>query len=164
MGRRLHLHRPQGNAVTLTAECAAKVAKMIPRLASDHDGEVVATVKAIVRVLESSGATLHDLAAAIEPRRAGDLYDDLRAAAAATMKQQRPAAPTRHGPPSRPADVTNHLYIIDIVRNLVDCDLSERERDFVEKLRAGARRQGANLRMTPKQAAWFESIIAHNGF
>jgi hypothetical protein len=42
-----------------------KVLKMIPRLASDHDGEVVATVAAIRRTLEGAGLSLHDLAAAV---------------------------------------------------------------------------------------------------
>lgn len=147
----------------MSAECAAKVAKMIPRLASDHDGEVVATVKAIVRVLESGGATLHDLAAAIEPRRAGDLYDDLRAAAAATMKTPRPEW-KRHGPPRRPPDPTNSIYIIQIVPHLLDGDLSEREKDFINHIRRGARAQGPDFRMTQKQKAWFESILDHNGF
>ncbi len=42
---------------------ASTIAKLIPRLASDHDGEVVATVRAIRRVLEADGLDLHDLAA-----------------------------------------------------------------------------------------------------
>jgi hypothetical protein len=39
--------------------------KLIPRLASNHDGEVVATVRAIERVLKSSGRDWHDLTRAI---------------------------------------------------------------------------------------------------
>jgi hypothetical protein len=39
--------------------------KLIPRLASTHDGEVVATVRAIERVLKSAGRDLHDLAACL---------------------------------------------------------------------------------------------------
>jgi hypothetical protein len=45
----------------------ATIAKMIPRLASDHDGEVVATARAIERVLKSAGADWHDLAALCSP-------------------------------------------------------------------------------------------------
>jgi hypothetical protein len=37
--------------------------KLIPLLASNHDGEVVATVRAISRVLKSGGFDWHDLAA-----------------------------------------------------------------------------------------------------
>jgi hypothetical protein len=41
-----------------------RVAAIMPRLASDHDGEVVATARAVVRVLSSAGCDLHDLTAA----------------------------------------------------------------------------------------------------
>lgn len=44
---------------------APKLAVLVPRLASDHDGEIVATVRAIRRTLEGHGADLHDLAAAV---------------------------------------------------------------------------------------------------
>jgi hypothetical protein len=39
------------------------LSKLIPRLASNHDGEVVATARAIERVLKSAGRHWHDLAA-----------------------------------------------------------------------------------------------------
>lgn len=40
-----------------------RVSQIIPRLASDSDGEIVATVRAIRRTLESSGHDLYDLTA-----------------------------------------------------------------------------------------------------
>lgn len=43
-----------------------KLRKLLPMLASDHAGEVVATVAAIMRTLESAGACLHDLVALID--------------------------------------------------------------------------------------------------
>jgi hypothetical protein len=39
--------------------------KLIPRLGSRYDGEVVATVRAIQRTLQGAGADLHDLCAAM---------------------------------------------------------------------------------------------------
>ncbi len=48
------------------APVAPKIAKLIPRLASDHDGEVIATVRAIRRTLESAGLDLHALAAGLD--------------------------------------------------------------------------------------------------
>lgn len=48
------------------APVAPKIAKLIPRLASDHDGEVVATVRAIRRTLERAGLDLHALAAGLD--------------------------------------------------------------------------------------------------
>jgi hypothetical protein len=41
--------------------------KLIPRLASNHPGEVVATAAAIGRVLEANKLDWHDLAAAVAP-------------------------------------------------------------------------------------------------
>lgn len=40
-----------------------KLAKLIARLGSDHDGEVINTRNAVLRVLSAEGADLHDLAA-----------------------------------------------------------------------------------------------------
>jgi hypothetical protein len=46
------------------------VAKLIPRLASPHDGEVVATARAIERTLRGAGLDLHALAKALCERAA----------------------------------------------------------------------------------------------
>ena len=45
------------------APVRAKLAKIIPRLGTDHAGEVVATVEAMKRTLAAGGLDLHDLAA-----------------------------------------------------------------------------------------------------
>ena len=42
-----------------------KLALLVPRLGTDHDGEIVATVLAIRRLLGAHGLDLHDLAAAL---------------------------------------------------------------------------------------------------
>jgi hypothetical protein len=52
-------------AMSVPATIAPTLGKLIPRLASNHDGEVVATARAIERVLKSSGRDWHDLAAII---------------------------------------------------------------------------------------------------
>src|SRR4051812_42530203 len=52
--------------MTALAPLAPRLARLIPRLASNHDGEVVATVRAIARTLKSSGLDFHDLAGALE--------------------------------------------------------------------------------------------------
>jgi hypothetical protein len=48
---------------TLPAPLIPQLDKLIRHLSSNHDGEVVATVRAIGRVLKSSGCDWHDLAA-----------------------------------------------------------------------------------------------------
>ena len=52
--------------MSLPAPVAAKLSKLIPRLASEHDPEIVSTVRAIVRVLAADKLDLHDLARALE--------------------------------------------------------------------------------------------------
>ena len=47
-------------------ETAAKLAKIIPRLATEHEGEVLATVGAISRTLVVAGLDWHDIAKVIE--------------------------------------------------------------------------------------------------
>lgn len=47
----------------LAPNMAAKLGRLLPRLASDAPGEVVATVAAIRRTLDRAGLDLHDLAA-----------------------------------------------------------------------------------------------------
>jgi hypothetical protein len=47
--------------MSLSKPTLTMLGKLIPRLGSNHDGEVVATVRAIQRVLNNAGADLHDL-------------------------------------------------------------------------------------------------------
>ena len=49
------------------APLAPMLSKLIPRLGSDHAGEVVATAAAIGRVLRNGGCDWHDLARAVTP-------------------------------------------------------------------------------------------------
>ena len=55
----------------LPAETRDRLGKLIPRLASDQDGEVVATARAIERTLRAAEADWHSLAAIIVGRRTG---------------------------------------------------------------------------------------------
>jgi len=64
--------------MTLPTTVAPTIGKLIPRLASEHDGEVVATARAIERLLKSYGSDLHDLAATICPPSAQLLTCDWR--------------------------------------------------------------------------------------
>jgi hypothetical protein len=51
--------------MSVPATIAPTLGKLIPLLASNHDGEVIATARAIDRVLKSSGRDWHDLAATL---------------------------------------------------------------------------------------------------
>lgn len=50
----------------IPAEIATKLAKIIPRLATEHEGEVLATVGAISRTLVAAGLDWHAVAKIIE--------------------------------------------------------------------------------------------------
>lgn len=50
----------------LAAHVRPRVARLIAMLATDHDAEALAAVRALQRVLNSNGHDLNDLAAAIE--------------------------------------------------------------------------------------------------
>lgn len=51
--------------MTVPSTIAPTLAKLIPPLASDFDGEVLATVDAIKRVLKAGGCDLHDIATVV---------------------------------------------------------------------------------------------------
>lgn len=51
----------------IPSDITPKLAKLLPLLASNHDGEVVAAARAIVRTLTAAGSDLHALAVALEP-------------------------------------------------------------------------------------------------
>jgi hypothetical protein len=68
----------------LSPTVSERLARLLPRLASDADGEVVATARALCRTLDRAGLDLNDLAARLtEAPRPVDPAPDLRAMAEA---------------------------------------------------------------------------------
>ncbi|MCJ2105691.1 hypothetical protein MKK70_09960 [Methylobacterium sp. E-041] len=61
----------------IPAETAAKLAKILPRLGSEHDGEIINTVRAISRTLAAAGLDWHALAAAVKASASGPRPFDL---------------------------------------------------------------------------------------
>jgi hypothetical protein len=115
------------------APVADKLGRLIPRLASDADGEVVAVARAIQRTLAAQSLDLHDLAAALEP-----------------------AAPRERSAPQTPADVLDWL-----LRAPHGYRPTNREIDFLNNLRCNRRFwRGGRLHLSEKQAAWLGAIHA----
>jgi hypothetical protein len=56
----------EGGDMTALAPITPKLVKLIPLLGTDKDGEIIGTVHAIRRTLESAGCDLHDLALVVE--------------------------------------------------------------------------------------------------
>ena len=111
------------------------VSRLLPRLATEHIGELVATRDAIVRSLRAVGLDLHDLAAACsEP--------SLSTAASYTR-----ATSTSYSP-----------SFGDMARGCRDFDrgrLTPRERSFVAEMCG----KGFAFSPTPRQAAWLGDIL-----
>lgn len=98
----------------LPRSTADLLAKLLPRLASDHDGEVIATAAAIGRTLAAAERDWHDIAACVsfwarpkvdaaahsEPPTAkpqptdAEMAEAVRQQAEAEAKKRRPAWPT----------------------------------------------------------------------
>lgn len=120
----------------MSASTSSKIAKMIPRLASGHDGEVIATRDAIDRSLRAVGHDWHDLAKA---------YNQM--AVLHIARRAPPPAP----PPS--------MGFGDIARYCRDHDrgqLRDAERRFV----ADMVRRGFNWSPSQKQIAWLDAIFS----
>ena len=77
------------------AGIAEKIGKMIPRLASANEPEVISTVSAIRRTLASAGLDLHDLAR----RVAEPSFDDIITVSKPAPSWCRPQSPA---PPQQP--------------------------------------------------------------
>ena len=113
---------------------AGKLARLLPRLASDKDGEVLATVVAIRRQLAAQDLDLHDLARALEPQPAEVVY----------VAAEPPE-------PRTWSELARWIAHNDRGR------LKSHERSFVEEM---ARRLVLRGEPSEKQAAWLRGLYA----
>jgi hypothetical protein len=124
----------------LGPDLAGKLARLLPRLASDAPGEVHATAQAIKRTLDRAGLDLHDLAA--------------RLTEAPRPVQPGPARPAQHHAASR-NDLAMALWL---AANALD-RLTARQAEFVE---TAARLLIAGRALTPKQSRWLADLHAQH--
>lgn len=125
----------------LSPNIDARLGRLLPRLASDAPGEVVATVAAIRRTLDRAGLDLHDLAARLTE----------------APRPVQPEPPTRHAQRDRAEPLAMarwlHLHALD--------RLTPRQADFVA---TALRLLTAGRALTPKQATWLHDLHAqHKG-
>ena len=119
------------------APIAPKLAKLIPRLASTHEGEVVATARAIERTLRGAGLDLHSLASAVEaPPETKEII----------VYRDRP-------PPEVEPDTW--VGVARWCRDHDDDALTAKERAFVTDMTARLTCDGT---LSEKQAAWLRAI------
>jgi len=137
-----------------------RLAKLIPRLASDQDGEVIATVRAIARVLQTAGLDFHDLAQAVSGAPAP------WQAASSWSHAARPPPPPPPPPPEPEPDeheLSRMARMIWMQHKLTGATLRERElgfvSDMVERFAREAMIRGG-WRPSEKQAAWLRDLHA----
>jgi hypothetical protein len=133
-----------------------KLADLIRRLGSNHDGEVVATARAIKRVLESAGRDLHQLADGVAKNGSGlsetemqKLYD---AGYAAGVKHTA-ASPTFHN-----VEDGGWYAMAQFVWERAD-QLHRRHRGFAE----GAVRLAGESELSVKQQVYLKSLYRQLG-
>jgi len=125
------------------APVAPKLQKLVPLLASNHDGEVVATARAIGRTLQGAGLDWHHLAQALTM----------------PLPQPKPAGAARWSaddakPDHDPADWHG---MAKWARDHDDGRLSDRERRFITDMAAPLQmRRG--FKPSAKQLDWLTSI------
>lgn len=125
---------------SLSPDVNAKLAALIPRLASDHAGEVVATVQAIRRTLDRAEMDLHDLAARLCAPE-----------------------PVRHHPPPQPApdqDAASLLVKAEWLTKNAHADLTEKQAAFVA---TAIRMLRAGQSLSEKQRGWLHGLCVMHG-
>ena len=125
----------------LSPDLTGKLGRLLPRLASDAPGEVVATVAAIRRTLDRAGLDLHDLAA--------------RLTEAPQPVQPEPRTPEpdaqRDGADLLAKALWLRLHALD--------RLTPKQRDFVA---TAARLLTDGRALTPKQSQWLRDLHAQH--
>ena len=139
-----------------------KLGDLVRRLASNHNGEIIATVCALKRTLKSNGRDLHDLAVRIEKPDLTDgemqkIFD------AGVEVGIRSAEAVQHGDGEfRAVEGTPPWEDIAVwLQRHDDCHgrLNERERDFVNQMAERVLRREPSER----QARWLLGIFRRLG-
>ena len=115
-----------------------KLSVLIPRLASDRDGEVIATARAIWRQLTAAGADWHDLAARLT----------------APMVTYQP------NPEARCSGIRSYRAAVSWIIANEDGNLSDKEYEFITNMQRTLIRRS---QPTSKQAKWIDDILDGKG-
>jgi hypothetical protein len=115
---------------------AFKLAKLIPLLSSDNDGEALATVRAIGRTLEAGGADFHALAKSVaEPKMPIVYRSEAKPAAArrpTTLLEIPGWCRTHHGGRLSPSE---ERFIADMLGRLsLRCRASEKQEKWLRSI------------------------------
>lgn len=129
----------------LSPDIGSKLAKLIPRLASPHEGEVLATVEAIRRTLDRAELSLHDLAARL---------------CAPQPVQPRARPKPQAKPEPAPEDAEDLLAKAEWLRDHVGDDLTGKQGAFVA---TAIRMLRAGQSLSDKQRGWLHGLCVMHG-
>lgn len=142
--------------VPLSLDLTARVAKLLPRLGSDQNGEVAATAAAIQRTLKAAGCDLHDLAAHVaEGPKTVVVY---RERPVATEPPAYPFGSWREA--ARPRGNAAHRYRVFQCQNASAGRLNEWEAGFLLSL---SQQLAKGRPLSAKQAGILDSIAERLG-
>ncbi|MCQ1850393.1 hypothetical protein [Neorhizobium galegae] len=153
--------------MTIAPQTLDRLGKLFPRLASNHDGEVIATVRAIVRTLESAGASLHDLVGEMQPKVRVEervVYRDPpkpNTTRKSPEKADPSPEPPKPAPPARGKFVP-YEEVLRLAPLLLDKGLTDTETHFIQQLLRWAERYKSEFILTQKQASWWRRLILVN--
>ena len=134
----------------IAPDLGSKLAKLLPRLASPHEGEVLATVEAIRRTLDRAELSLHDLAA--------------RLCAPEPVVQPRARSKPQPKPQPDPApdqDADELLAKAEWLRDQVGDDLTAKQGAFIA---TAIRMLRAGQDLSEKQRGWLHGLCVMHGF
>lgn len=156
--------------VALPLETIAKLGKVIPRLASDHDGEILATVAAIRRTLEGVGHDLNDLGKHIaesNPFAAIGLEPGWPYTPSRPSPQAKPTPPAKPAKPAQPRVPTfwtlSHFarceWLDRFVSSPLIAHLAPAKRAAFDELRAKIVRRPQEI-LSRKETRMFNDFVA----
>ena len=130
----------------VSPDIGSKLAKLIPRLASPHEGEVLATVEAIRRTLDRAELSLYDLGARL---------------CAPEPVQPRARPKPQAKPETAPEDAEDLLAKAEWLRDHVGDDLTGKQAAFVA---TAIRMLRAGQSLSEKQRGWLHGLAVMHGF
>jgi len=134
-----------------------RLGKLVPRLGSPFDGERVATVAAIERLLRAHNRDWHDLTATLAIGQMQLPLDEKESRARSSESAPPPAADDR-----RPIAAARLVRVISAIEARKPASLGERSSKFLGQLRAYADEYDP-VRLSPKQMSWLKGLAVDAG-
>lgn len=131
-----------------------KLGKLFPMLSSDRDEEVAATARAIIRVLEKNGSSIHEMRDHLTPSQVIKVVYKDKIVYRDAPHADHSSSVECDGPTIDKAEVKRLGEF-----PLATGELSAREEAFIRSMVAAASSSRAKIRMTPKQVKWFRDIL-----